>query len=195
MQKNSKKITLSLLSFMLIIVITIIIINYNRSSTPLSLLDIYAEPNDDNKEKEDGEMKKGIKIDQEKKEQGQTKKDEDEDEDEDKDEDKDKENSNKNDNSDFDQMDPAYRSFFPIKRIVIPEVYETIPNGQTYRFNINNPNDKVQVDEGEHKTIFTQQNLDGSWRIDYGKPRIDIHTKDAGILPDKVGQLNNLSKG
>ena len=51
---------------------------------------------------------------------------------------------------------------------------------QTYRFNINNPNDKVQVDEGEHKTIFTQQNLDGSWRIDYGKPRIDIHTKNAG---------------
>ena len=92
-------------------------------------------------------------------------------------------------------MDPAYRSFFPIKRIVIPEVYETVPNGQTYRFNINNPNDKVQVDEGEHKTIFTQQNIDGSWRIDYGKPRIDIHTKDAGILPDKVGQLNNLSQG
>ena len=58
MQKNSKKITLSLLSFMLIIVITIIIINYNRSSTPLSLLDIHAEPNDDNKEKEDGEHEK-----------------------------------------------------------------------------------------------------------------------------------------
>ena len=175
---------------MLIIVIIIIIINYNRSSTPLSLLDIYAEPNDDNKKKEDGEMKKGVKIDQEKKEQGQTKT-----KDENKDEDEDEENGNKNDNSDFDQMDPAYRSFFPIKQIVIPEVYETIPNGQTYRFNINNPNDKVQVDEGEHKTIFRQQNLDGSWRIDYGRPRIDIHTKDAGILPDKVDQLNNLSKG
>ncbi|HEY5736756.1 MAG TPA: hypothetical protein VIS28_00650, partial [Nitrososphaeraceae archaeon] len=185
MQKNSKKIRLSLLSFMLIIVITIIIINYNRSSTPLFLLDIHAEPDDDNKEKEDGEQKKEIKIDKEKKEQDQTK-------DKDKDADKDKKNGNKIDNSNF---DPAYRSFFPIKRIVIPEVYETIPNGQTYRFNINNPNDKVQVDEGEHKTIFTQQNIDGSWRIDYGKPRIDIHTKDAGILPDKVDQLNNLSKG
>jgi len=169
---------------MLIIVITIIIINYNRSNTPLFLLDIHAEPNDDNKEKDDGEQKKEIKIDDGKKEQDQTK-----------DKDKDGENGNKNDNTDFDKMDPAYRSFFPIKRIVIPEVYETIPNGQTYRFNINNPNDKVQVDEGEHKTIFTQQNIDGSWRIDYGKPRIDIHTKDAGILPDKVDQLNNLSKG
>ncbi|MGI0051576.1 MAG: hypothetical protein ACRD8K_07545, partial [Nitrososphaeraceae archaeon] len=183
MQKNSKKIILSLLSFMLIIVITIVIINYNRSNTPLFLLDIHAEPNDDTKEKKDGEQKKEIKIDDGKKEQDQTK-----DKDEDKDADKDKKNGNKNDNSVFDQMDPAYRSFFPIQRIVIPEVYETIPNGQTYRFNINNPNDKVQVDEGEHKTIFTEQNLDGSWRIDYGKPRIDIHTKDAGILPDKVDQ-------
>ena len=166
---------------MLIIVITIIIINYNRSSTPLFLLDIHAEPDDDNKEKEEKE----IKIDKEKKEQDQTK-------DKDKDADKDKKNGNKIDNSDF---DPAYRSFFPIKQIVIPEVYETIPKGQTYRFNIDNPNDKVQVDKTDKSNVFTQQNIDGSWRIDYGKPRIDIHTKDAGILPDKVDQLNNLSKG
>ena len=179
MQKNSKKITLSLLSCMFIIVITIISINHNRSSTPLFLLYIHAEPEDDNKEKED----KDIKIDKEKKEQDQTK---------DKDKDKDKKNDNKFDNSNF---DPAYRSFFPIKRIVIPEVYETIPNGQTYRFNINTPNDKVQVDKTDKSNVFTQQNIDGSWRIDYGRPRIDIHTKDAGILPDKVDQLNNLSKG
>ncbi len=181
MQKNSKKITLSLLSCMLIIVITIISINHNRSSTPLFLLDIHAEPDDDNKEKEDKENK----IDKEKKEQDQTK-------DKDKNADKNKKNGNKIDNSDF---DPAYRSFFPIKRIVIPEVYETIPKGQTYRFNIDNPNDKVQVDKTDKSNVFTQQNIDGSWRIDYGKPRIDIHTKDAGILPDKVDQLNNLSKG
>ena len=58
MQKNSKKITLFLLSFMLIIILTISIINYNRSTTPLFLLDIHAEPDDDNKEKEDGEQKK-----------------------------------------------------------------------------------------------------------------------------------------
>ena len=181
MQKNSKKITLSLLSFMFIILITIISINHNRSSTPLFPLYIHAEPDDDNKEKEDKE----IKIDKEKKEHDQTK-------DKDKDADKDKKNDNKIDNSNF---DPAYRSFFPIKRIVIPEVYETIPKGQTYRFNIDNPNDKVQVDKTDKSNVFTQQNLDGSWRIDYGRPRIDIHTKDAGILPDKVDQLNNLSKG
>ena len=166
---------------MFIILITIISINHNRSSTPLFLLYIHAEPDDDNKEKEDKE----IKIDKEKKEQDQTK-------DKDKDADKDKKNDNKIDNSNF---DPAYRSFFPIKRIVIPEVYETIPKGQTYRFNIDNPNDKVQVDKTDKSNVFTQQNLDGSWRIDYGRPRIDIHTKDAGILPDKVDQLNNLSKG
>ena len=51
------------------------------------------------------------------------------------------------------------------------------------------------MDKTDKSNVFTQQNLDGSWRIDYGKPRIDIHTKDAGILPDKVDQLNNLSKG
>ena len=181
MQKNSKKITLSLLSCMLIIVITIISINHNRSSTPLFLIDIHAETDHDNKEKEEKE----IKIDKEKKEQDQTK-------DKDKEADKDKKNGNKMGNPDF---DPAYRSFFPIKRIVIPEVYETIPKGQTYRFNIDNPNDKVQVDKTDKSNVFTQQNFDGSWRIDYGKPRIDIHTKDAGILPDKVDQLNNLSKG
>ncbi|HEY9485914.1 MAG TPA: hypothetical protein VIQ04_04670 [Nitrososphaeraceae archaeon] len=166
---------------MLIIVITIISINHNRSSTPLFLIDIHAETDHDNKEKEEKE----IKIDKEKKEQDQTK-------DKDKEADEDKKNGNKIDNSDF---DPAYRSFFPIKRIVIPEVYETIPKGQTYRFNIDNPNDKVQVDKTDKSNVFTQQNIDGSWRIDYGKPRIDIHTKDAGILPDKVDQLNNLSKG
>ncbi|MGI9012547.1 MAG: hypothetical protein ACR2F1_15360 [Nitrososphaeraceae archaeon] len=182
MQINNKKITLSLLFFMVIIVMTITIIDYNRSITQLSILYIHAEPNDNNKEQGGDDQEKENKITKE--EQDQTK-----------DKDKDEENSNKNDNSDSDQMDPAYRPFFPIKRIVIPDVYETIPNGQTYRFNINNPNDKVQVDKTDKSSIFTKQNLDGSWRIDYGKPRIDIHTKDAGILPDKVDQLNNLSKG
>jgi hypothetical protein len=158
---------------MFIILITIISINHNRSSNPLFLLSIYAEPDDDNKEKEDKE----IKIDKDKKEQDQTKdkdKDKDAEKDKDKDAEKDKKNDNKIDNSNF---DPAYRSFFPIKRIVIPEVYETIPKGQTYRFNIDNPNDKVQVDKTDKSNVFTQQNLDGSWRIDYGRPRIDIHTK------------------
>ena len=71
----------------------------------------------------------------------------------------------------------------------------SIPNGQIYRFNINTPNYKGQVDKTDKSNVFTQQKIDESWRIDYGKPRIDIHTKDAGILPDKVDQLNNLSKG
>jgi hypothetical protein len=169
MQINNTEITLYLLFFMLIIVIIITITNYYHPTNHSSILYIHAEPNDNNKEKE---------------EQKQTK-----------DKDKDKKNSNKKQKSDSSYIDPAYRSFFPIKRIVIPEVYETIPNGQTYRFDINNPNDKVQVDKTDKDNIFTKQNLDGSWRIDYGKPRIDIHTKDAGILPDKVDQLNNLSKG
>ena len=180
MQKNNIEITLSLIFFILIIVMIVIIINYNRPiSNHLSVLYIHAEPNDDNKEKEEKETK----IDKEEK-QEQTK-----------DKDTDKKNSDKKGKSDYFRIDPAYRSFFPIKRIVIPEVYETIPNGQTYRFNINNPNGKVQVDEEEHEEVFSKQNLDGSWRIDYGRPRIDIHTKDAGIIPDKLEKLKNMSKG
>ena len=173
MQINNTKITLYLLFFMLIIVIIITITNYYHPTNHSSILYIHAEPNDNNKEKEEQEQSK----------------------DKDKDKDKDKKNSDKKEKSDSSYIDPAYRSFFPIKRIVIPDVYETIPNGQTYRFNINNPNDKVQVDKTDKSNIFTKQNLDGSWRIDYGKPRIDIHTKNAGILPDKLEQLNNLSKG
>ena len=169
MQINNTENTLYLLFFMLIIVIIITITNYYHPTNHSSILYIHAEPNDNNKEKE---------------EQEQTK-----------DKDKDKKNSDKKEKSESSYIDPAYRSFFPIKRIIIPDVYETIPNGQTYRFNINNPNDKVQVDKTDKSNIFTKQNLDGSWRIDYGKPRIDIHTKNAGILPDKLEQLNNLSKG
>ena len=121
----------------------------------------------------------------------------------DKDEDSDKEdgeveeNNNKKSNSKTTyQIDPHYRSsFFPIKQIIIPEIYQNAPDGQTYRFNKTNPNDKVQVDKTDKSNVFTKQNKDGSWRIDFGKPRIDIHTKDAGILPDKPLQLNNMSNG
>ena len=146
------------------------------------LAELYDNNNKEEEEEKDNDNKKEIQ---------------DKDEDSDKEDGEVEENNNKKSNSKTTyQIDPHYRSsFFPIKQIIIPEIYQTIPNGQTYRLNINNPNDKVQVDEGEHKTIFTQQNIDGSWRIDYGKPRIDIHTKDAGILPDKVDQLNHLSKG
>src|SRR5215213_10107147 len=77
----------------------------------------------------------------------------------------------------------------------IPSVYETKPNGETYRFNQTNPNDKVQVNKEDKSNVFTKQNIDGSWRIDFGRPRIDIHTKDAGILPDKPSLLNNMPNG
>src|SRR5688500_20408483 len=171
----------------------ITITNYTHTDDHLSKLYIYAEPNDNNKEKVDENEGKEIKKDKE--EQEQTKDKDKEEQEQTKDKDKDKKNSDENEKSDSSYIDPAYRSFFPIKRIVIPEVYETIANGQTYRFNINNPNDQVQVDKTDKSNVFTKQNDDGSWRIDYGRPRIDIHTKDAGILPDKVEQLNNMSKG
>ncbi len=190
---HTTEFTFSLLFFVLIIVMIITITNYTHTADHLSKLYIYAEPNDNNKEKVDENEGKEIKKDKE--EQEQTKDKDKEEQEQTKDKDKDKKNSDENEKSDSSYIDPAYRSFFPIKRIVIPEVYETIANGQTYTFNINNPNDKVQVDKTDKSNVFTKQNDDGSWRIDYGRPRIDIHTKDAGILPDKVEQLNNLSKG
>jgi len=95
------------------------------------------------------------------------------------------------------QLSDYYKYYLPpkvIKKIDIPKVYETKPNGETYRFNISNPNGLIQVDERENENVFTQRNIDGGWRIDYGKPRIDIHTKDGGIIPDKAFLEENLSK-
>ena len=171
--------------FLISIVITIItIINYNYSSNRLLSLFILAEPDNNKKEKEENDSD-NKKEKEDKEEQEQTKEDED----------KEEENSNKKSNSKTYQIDPRYRSFFPpIKQIVIPEIYHSVPNGETYRFNRTNPNDQVQVDEGENKKVFTQQNYEDIWRIDGGKPRIDIHTKDAGIIPDKQIVDKNMSK-
>ena len=62
MQINNIKITLSLLFFMVIIVMTITIIDYNRSITQLSILYIHAQPNENNKEKGGDDQKKEKKI-------------------------------------------------------------------------------------------------------------------------------------
>jgi hypothetical protein len=183
MQIIDTEFILSTLFFILIIITIITIINYNHSTNHLLPLYIDAQKdNINNKEEKSDKNKKNIL----KKEQEQTK--------EDSDKDKTKENSKKKDNSEFYKIDPAYRSFFPIQRIVIPEVYQTVPNGEAYRFNITNPNDHIQVDERENEEIFTKQNDDGSWRIDYGRPRVDVHTKDAGIIPDKKILEENMSK-
>ena len=83
---------------------------------------------------------------------------------------------------------------FDYENLTIPQVYSTAANGSIYQFKHNNPNGKVQVDEEKNENVFTKRNKDGSWRIDYGRPRIDIFTKDAGILPDKQILQENLSK-
>ncbi|HEX6294647.1 MAG TPA: hypothetical protein VFZ46_05785 [Nitrososphaeraceae archaeon] len=80
------------------------------------------------------------------------------------------------------------------RNLAIPKVYQTAPDGETYRFNKNNPNDMVQLDETKKDYVFSKQNEDGSWRIDEGRPRIDIFTKDAGILDDAQILEKNLTK-
>jgi hypothetical protein len=80
------------------------------------------------------------------------------------------------------------------RNLAIPKVYQNAPDGETYRFNKTNPNDMVQLDETKKDYVFSKQNEDGSWRIDEGRPRIDIFTKDAGILDDAQILEKNLSK-
>ena len=77
----------------------------------------------------------------------------------------------------------------------IPQIYPSkVNDGEEFRLNKTNPNDMIQLDEGKNDNVFTKQNKDGSWRIDEGSPRIDIFTKDAGILQDKQILQENLSK-
>ena len=80
------------------------------------------------------------------------------------------------------------------KNLAIPKVYQNAPDGETYRFNKTNPNDMMQMDETKKDYVFTKQNEDGSWRIDFGRPRIDVYTKDAGILDDTQILQENLTK-
>ncbi len=177
----SIKITLfsSLLFCILTIVISITIINYSyhhsdnqQFSTPF-----YIQAKSDNKDND----KKGEDKDKNKtKEKKKIKK---------------QEKSEEEYDNNWTRADQNLITKYNYRNLAIPKIYQNAPDGEAYRFNKTNPNDKVQIDKTDKSNVFTKQNKDGSWRIDFGKPRIDIHTKDAGILPDKVDQLNNLSEG
>jgi hypothetical protein len=64
----------------------------------------------------------------------------------------------------------------------IYSIYRAKPDGEYYRFNNKNPNDLKQIDEIQNKEIFSERNSDGSWKVGNGTTRIDISTKQAGIL-------------
>jgi len=55
-------------------------------------------------------------------------------------------------------------------------------NGEYYKLNIKNPNDLKQVDDTKNKEIFSKRNIDGSWKVNKETARIDIFTKQAGVL-------------
>ncbi|MFB5600357.1 MAG: hypothetical protein ACE5SW_09045 [Nitrososphaeraceae archaeon] len=76
----------------------------------------------------------------------------------------------------------------------IPQIYPSAPNGEEFTLNKTNPNDMIQVNEVKNKNIFTTKNDDDSWRIDGGRTRIDIFTKDSGIIDDNQILDKNLSK-
>lgn len=74
------------------------------------------------------------------------------------------------------------RNYTEHEDLKLPQIYPTAPQGQIYRFDSSNPNDKFQVDEEKNDNIFTHENKDGSWNVEYGTVRIDIFTPDSGIL-------------
>ena len=168
MQKNRTEITLCSLFVMLTVIMILTFINYNYSRSHLSILYVQAEEFENNNktigEEEEEKINKLTVTDPD-----WTKKllgipIED--------------NNNKNSTT----------------TTPIPQIYPTSINGSTYKFNNTNPSDKIQVDETEDKNIFSKRNSDGSWRIDDGKPRIKIFTKDAGRLTNKEILEKNMSK-
>jgi hypothetical protein len=182
MQRCNREITFfSLLCYILLVIIVIItlIIDYNHSSNnQSSILYIQAKQDNNNNNNKEDEIKEKEDEDEEEEDKNESKKQEE-----------------KEDDDSWINADQDLITKYNYRNLAIPKVYQTAPNGSTYQFNHDNPNGIVQVDETDNENIFTKQNRDGSWRIEYGKPRIDIHTKDAGVLPDKVDQLNNLSEG
>ena len=158
----------SMLLFILILVTVITIFSYSDFINQFYTFYVHAQDENDDEDGEKKESKKDKKL---------------------------KSENKKNDQESWTKTDPALITKYNYRNLVIPKIYPSMPDGESYRFNKTNPNDKVQVDKTDKTNVFTKQNRDGSWRIEYGKPRIDIHTKDAGILPDKVDQLNNLSEG
>ncbi len=67
----------------------------------------------------------------------------------------------------------------------IAHIYPTQSGGEQYRFNKSNPNDLIQVNETEDPTVFSKKNPDNSWKVDKGKTRIEIFTKQAGTLSEE----------
>src|SRR5918995_1092979 len=197
MERISIENTYYLLYCIILIVMLITVISFN-SNNQFSILSIQAEKNnnkggeeekdeDNDKEKEENIQKQTLEnkttaVKEEKKDKQEEK------------EVKEDVDSWTYDNN-WTRTDQDLITKYNYRNLAIPKIYQTAPDGETYDFNKTNPNDKVHVDKTDKSNVFTQQNKDGSWRIDFGKPRIDIHTKDAGILPDKVDQLSNLSNG
>ncbi|MDX1372018.1 MAG: hypothetical protein R3321_06085 [Nitrososphaeraceae archaeon] len=199
MDHQSEKDIFAWFCYIISIILVFTIISNNHTSNKISL--IFAEP--DNKDKKsDGKDKEKTKTithdknkDTEKEEKDKKKKDK-------KKEKKSNYNLEKKGKGNKEKYDISWTHTdqdlilkYNYRNLDIPKIYQTAPDGQTYNFNKTNPNDKEQVNKEDKSNVFTKQNKDGSWRIDFGRPRIDIHTKDAGILPDDPVKLNNMSLG
>ncbi len=174
MYNDSIKITLfSLLFCILTIIIVITIINSNHPDNQFSTFYIIqAQPdnNDNNndkkaEDKEDTEKKKEKKDKKEEKEEKKNKGEK-------KIKKQEKSEEEYDDSWTYDNWTRADKDLmtkYNYRNLAIPKIYQNAPDGETYRFNKTNPNDKVQVDKTDKSNVFTKQNKDGSWRIDFGK--------------------------
>jgi hypothetical protein len=194
--KSNIEITLFSVLFCILTIVTITTIfnYYNHSINQFFTFSILAQSDNNNKDKDNKEENE-IDRENNKKEEEKEKEDKEDKKKKTAEINKEEQKEGEEDSDSWTKADQDLITKYNYRNLVIPKVYQTAPNGSIYKFKHDNPNGIVQVDETDNENIFTKQNSDGSWRIEYGKPRIDIHTKDAGILPDKVDQLNNLSEG
>jgi len=79
------------------------------------------------------------------------------------------------------QLLPFFPPLVEEKEKIYP-IYRDKSGGEYFRFNNKNPNDLKQIDETKNIEIFSERNIDGSWKVGKGTTRIDISTKEAGIL-------------
>ena len=177
----------------------------NKQLLVKEMLDISSSNNNNNNQEKGIVEDKNKKQDTEKQEIKAKEKNKDNKEKEKEEEKKEKKKKNKEENGieikeseeyagSWTKADKDLITKYNYRNLAISKVYQTAPGGQTFEFNKTNPNDMVQLDETKKDYIFSKQNEDGSWRIDFGRPRIDIFTKDAGILNDTQILQENLSK-
>jgi hypothetical protein len=81
------------------------------------------------------------------------------------------------------------RHYAPISQFKIKEIYPTTPSGEEWFMNMNNPGDDPRIGGEGPKTMFVQQNDDGSWKVQSTEVRYGVLTS-SGYHPDQIQTLD-----